>query len=101
MDLGYNDYELYGRWTREGVYFVTRLKDNADYIVLEQHPVLAHQHILSDEAVIFAAAKAQTNCPFPLRRIVVQDPDTAESIALLTKHFEFAASAEGKISFTS
>ena len=97
MDRGYNDYELYGSWTREGVYFVTRLKDNADYIVLEQHPVLAHKHILSDETIIFASAKAQTNCPFALRRIVVEDPDTGESIALLTNHFEFAASTIGAI----
>jgi len=97
MDRGYNDYELYGKWTREMVYFVTRLKDNADYIVLEQHPVLAHKHILSDETIMFASAKAQTNCPFPLRRIVVEDPDTGESIALLTNHFEFAASTIGAI----
>jgi len=97
MDRGYNDYELYGRWTREGVYFVTRLKDNADYIVLEQHPVLAHKHILSDETIFFAAAKAQKNCPFPLRRILVEDPDSGESIALLTNHFEFAASTIGTI----
>jgi hypothetical protein len=97
MDRGYNDYELYGKWTREMVYFVTRLKDNADYIVLEQHPVLAHKHILSDETIMFAAAKAQTNCPFALRRVVVQDPDTGESITLLTNHFEFAASTIGAI----
>jgi len=97
MDRGYNDYELYGKWTREMVYFVTRLKDNADYIVLEQHPVLANKHILSDETIMFASAKAQTNCPFPLRRIVVADPDTGESIALLTNHFEFAASTIGAI----
>jgi hypothetical protein len=97
MDRGYNDYELYGKWTREMVYFVTRLKDNADYIVLEQHPVLANKPILSDETIMFASAKAQTNCPFPLRRIVVEDPDTGESIALLTNHFEFAASTIGAI----
>jgi hypothetical protein len=41
MDRGYNDYELFANWTRTGVYFVTRLKDNADYIVLEEHPVAA------------------------------------------------------------
>jgi hypothetical protein len=97
MDRGYNDYELYGKWTREMVYFVTRLKDNADYIVLEQHPVLANKHILSDQTIMFASAKAQKNCPFPLRRIVVADPDTGESIALLTNHFEFAASTIGAI----
>jgi IS4 transposase len=97
MDRGYNDYELYGKWTREMVYFVTRLKDNTDYIVLEQHPVLANKHILSDERIFFASAKAQKNCPFPLRRIVVEDPDSGESIALLTNHFEFAASTIGAI----
>jgi hypothetical protein len=97
MDRGYNDYELYGKWTRQGVYFVTRLKDNADYHILEQHPVLANKHILSDETIMFSSTKAQNNCPFPLRRIVVEDPDTGESIALLTNHFEFAASTIGAI----
>ncbi len=97
MDRGYNDYELFANWTRTGVYFVTRLKDNADYIVIEQHPVAAHKHIVSDETIIFAAEKAQKDCPFPLRRIVVTDPDSGQAIALLTNHFEFAASTIGAI----
>ena len=97
MDRGYNDYELFANWTRTGVYFVTRLKDNADYIVIEQHPVAAHRHIVSDETIFFAAEKAQKKCPFPLRRIVVTDPDSGKAIALLTNHFEFAASTIGAI----
>ncbi|MFL6449445.1 MAG: hypothetical protein ACJ746_17440, partial [Bryobacteraceae bacterium] len=28
MDRGYNDYALFGKWTAEESYFVTRLKDN-------------------------------------------------------------------------
>jgi hypothetical protein len=97
MDRGYNDYELFATWTRTGVYFVTRLKDNADYIVIEQHPVAAHKRIVSDETIVFAATKAQKHCPFPLRRIVVTDPDSGQPIALLTNHFEFAASTVGAI----
>ena len=97
MDRGYNDYELFANWTRTGVYFVTRLKDNADYIVIEQHPVAAHKHIVSDETIVFAAEKAQKKCPFPLRRIVATDPDSGQAIALLTNHFEFAASTIGAI----
>ena len=92
MDRGYNDYELFANWTRTGVYFVTRLKDNADYIVLEEHPVAARGNIVSDETIFFAAAKAQKDCPFPLRRIVSVDPESGQPIALLTNHFEFAAS---------
>jgi len=97
MDRGYNDYELFANWTRSGVYFVTRLKDNADYIVLKEHPVAARGNIVSDETIFFAAAKAQKHCPFPLRRIVSVDPESGQSIALLTNHFEFAASTIGAI----
>ena len=38
MDRGYNDYALFGKWTDEEIYFVTRLKDNAAYEVLEEWP---------------------------------------------------------------
>jgi hypothetical protein len=97
MDRGYNDYELFANWTRTGVYFVTRLKDNADYIVLEEHPVAARGNIDSDETIFFAGPKAQRDCPFPLRRIVSNDPESGQTIALLTNHFEFAASTIGAI----
>jgi hypothetical protein len=36
MDRGYNDCSLFGKWTDEGIHFVTRLKDNAAYEVLEK-----------------------------------------------------------------
>ena len=29
VDRGYVDYRLFAHWTRNGIYFVTRLKDNA------------------------------------------------------------------------
>ncbi|MFO7710019.1 MAG: IS4 family transposase [Desulfobacterales bacterium] len=88
---------MFANWTRSGVYFVTRLKDNADYRVLEEHPVCARANILCDQTSIFAAPKAQKDCPFPLRRIVSIDPESGQSIVLLTNHFEFAASTIGAI----
>ncbi len=36
-DRGYNDYELFGRWTTQGVYFVTRMKDNAVFEVVKEN----------------------------------------------------------------
>jgi hypothetical protein len=97
MDRGYNDYRLFANWTRNGVYFVTRLKDNADYLVVDQHPVATRGHIVCDETICLAAPAAQKNCPFPLRRIVATDPDSGKPIVLLTNHFEFAASTIGAI----
>jgi hypothetical protein len=36
-DRGYNDYRLFAQWTQAGVYFVTRMKDNALFEVVEDH----------------------------------------------------------------
>jgi len=80
MDRGYNDYRLFANWTRNGVYFVTRLKDNADYLVLEQHPITGSCNIVCDETIYFAAPAAQKKCPFPLRRIVATDPTAASRL---------------------
>ena len=39
MDRGYNDYKLFALWTSNEIFFVTRLKDNADYTVKKpKHP---------------------------------------------------------------
>ena len=48
MDRGYNDYALFGRWCQAGVYFVTRLKTDAVYRVLEWRPVPSQGNVLSD-----------------------------------------------------
>lgn len=38
FDRGYTDYAWFQQLTEEGVHFVTRLKDNAAYIVMERRP---------------------------------------------------------------
>jgi len=39
MDKGYNDYRLFSSWTEPGIYFVTRMKDNAVYDVVDERDV--------------------------------------------------------------
>jgi len=36
-DRGYNDYQLFADWTAKDIFFVTRLKDNAQFEVVEDH----------------------------------------------------------------
>jgi hypothetical protein len=91
MDRAYNDYEVFGDWTTKGVFFVTRLKDNAVYSVVEERPVPENRNIRSDEIILLSGAKAQEKCPYRLRRIVVWDPDNEREIVLLTNHLEFGA----------
>jgi hypothetical protein len=91
MDRGYSDYTLFDTWTRQGVFFVTRLKDNAVYTVEEERPVPAqHPEILSDQLIRLSSAYAQARCPSRLRRIVVRDT-TGEEVVLLTNQFSLAA----------
>jgi hypothetical protein len=89
MDRGYNDYELFGRWTDQKIYFVTRLKDNAAYEVQEKGPLPAHRNILADELIQFTGDKARKDCPCLLRRVVVWDPAGDREIVLLTNLLEF------------
>jgi hypothetical protein len=89
MDRGYNDYALFGKWTDEGIHFVTRLKDNAAYEVLEECPVPANRNIRSDQLIRFTGEKAQKACPSLLRRVVVWDPVNEREIVLLTNLQDF------------
>jgi hypothetical protein len=91
MDRGYNDYALFGKWTDEGIYFVTRLKDNAAYEVLEQGPVPANRNVRSDQLIQFTGEKAQRDCPSPLRRVTVWDAVNQREIVLLTNLQEFGS----------
>ena len=91
IDRGYNDYALFGKWTEQKIYFVTRLKDNAGYEVLEKGLVPANRNIRSDELIQFAGSKAQQDCPYPLRRVVVWDAVGDREIVLLTNLTAFGA----------
>jgi hypothetical protein len=90
-DRGYNDYALFGRWTEEGVYFVTRMKDNAVYEVVGKRPVPQNRNILKDELIELRGPKAIEKCPHPLRRIEVYDPDNDKILVFLTNHMTLGA----------
>jgi len=91
FDRGYNDYALFGAWTQRGVFFVTRLKDNAAYEVVESAMGPLPRNILADELIRFTSAKAAKDCPHLLRRVVVWDPVNQREIVLLTNLLHFGA----------
>ncbi len=91
VDRGYTDYALFGRWTQEGVYFVTRLKENATYEVVNEIQVPENRNIRSDQIIRLSSAQAQKDCPCLLRRVVVWDPEQEREIVLLTNQIAFGA----------
>jgi hypothetical protein len=91
MDRGYNDYKLFASWTENQIYFVTRMKDNADYQVVEEKLIPITGNVLSDQMIRFTGFYAQKNCPHILRRVVAWDSENEREIVLLTNHLKFGA----------
>jgi hypothetical protein len=91
MDRGYNDYKLFTSWTENGIFFVTRLKENAGYEVVEEHTVPKNRNILADQFIRFTEFYAKRNCPHTLRRVVVWDKEKQRKIVLLTNHLRFGS----------
>jgi hypothetical protein len=89
IDRGFTDYTLFGRWTAEGVYFVTRLKRGADYWVIDRRRPIPERGILADEIIEFEGAVSKKKCPYPLRRIEYLDRETGEVFEFLTNHLKF------------
>ena len=92
FDRGYADYDWFASLHAEGVFFVTRMKDNADYGVVERRPVPEHGAVRRDEIIFLYKAARRGNRDLFLRRIEVWDEDQQRGIVFLTNHRAFAAS---------
>jgi hypothetical protein len=90
-DRGYNDFDLFGKWTAQGVFFVTRMKENTLYQVVGEKSPPAHSNLLKDELIELTGYQAQDKCPFPLRRIELYDAEKDEILVFLTNHPDLGA----------
>lgn len=90
-DRAYNDYRLFAKWTEEEVYFVTRMKENALYKVIESRPVPQNRSVLKDQVIGLTGVDAWEKCPYPLRRVELYSPEREEVLVFLTNHFGFGA----------
>jgi FOG: Transposase and inactivated derivatives len=97
LDRGYVDFGRFRAWTDQGVFFVTRMKDNCVYTVKEVRTLPRNKHVLSDEIVRLTGTGMEERYPEPLRRITAENPETGENIVLLTNHLRFAASTISEI----
>lgn len=91
FDRGYADYHWWLTLTSQKVNFVTRLKDSAEYGIVEIRPVTEGSNILRDE-VILLTAQQQIGPEAYLRRIEVWVEDKKESMVFVTNHRKLAAS---------
>ena len=91
LDRGYVDYQLFTKWTRQGVFFVTRLKNNADVARVKSLPVSKGGLIRRDEIIRLQPWVAGRPDLEDLRCVTVWLADKQEELVLLTNHFKLAA----------
>jgi hypothetical protein len=97
LDRAYTDYHLFGSWTDEGVWFVTRMKGNAAYRVVERRDVPESGGVVCDQIIELTGQQARIVCTYRLRRIKYRDADTGQTLVFLTNHMGFAASTIARI----
>ena len=75
FDRGYNNYGLFAQLTRDGAYFVIRLKENVQFEIVEERPLPKRRSILPDQIINWTGHKAKEKCAYKLRKVVVWDRD--------------------------
>src|ERR1700747_1688655 len=91
MDRAYVDYRQFARWTKAGIFFVTRLKENANYWDFEDWPVPKNSNVLKDQLIRLNPITAGAPCREDLRLVTVWDERNQCEVQLLTNQMEFAA----------
>ena len=93
FDRGYNDHGFYDKLTYRGVKYVTRMRSNTLYEVIENKniPYSIKHIILSDQIIRI------TGSSYYYRRIVTLDEETDKSVVLLSNLLKFGATTISNI----
>ena len=91
FDKGYNSYKWHNTLTEQGVFFVTRLRRNAKYRVLERRSVNKVQGVTSDQTIEYQSNDDGSTALMPIRRIGYRDAVTGKHYEFVTNHFAWSA----------
>jgi hypothetical protein len=97
IDRGYVDYAWFAELTRQGVFFVTRLKDNAAYASLGTRAIPTRGPVVRDELITLTGVRTAGKCPYPLRVVEVTDPETGDPLVFLTNQLTFGPTTIARI----
>jgi len=92
IDRAFVDYAWLFYLDSTGVFFVTRLKSNANIAIAETYLTNEkHEHILSDQDIKLLGYFPAKNYPKNLRIVRVYDPESDQTLVLLTNHLTWTA----------
>lgn len=93
FDKGYNDYKAFAHFTAHKTGFVTRIKDNASYINIEELDIGEHIHsgVLKDEIIELDVKNAKESSKLKLRKVAFYDRANKREFEFLTNLFDMRA----------
>jgi Domain of unknown function (DUF4372)/Transposase DDE domain len=91
IDRGYNDYEWFRELTTQEVYFVTRMKEKAVYVVHEECQLPQNRNVVSDQIVSFPRLAREGEEPVLFRRVEIREEERDETIVFLSNLIAFGA----------
>ena len=91
FDKGYNCYRWHNTLTEEGIFFVTRIRRNALYRVLERRASNPGSAVTSDQIIEYTATRKDGDPLVPVRRVGYRDPDTGKHYVFITNQFKWSA----------
>jgi hypothetical protein len=92
IDRGFNDFKWFLELTEDGVYFVTRMKTNTVYTVMEDCEVPANGNVLKDQIVSLPALAKAGEDPVLFRRIEYWNADKSEILVFFSNLLHLAGS---------
>lgn len=90
LDRAYVDFEWLWSLGSQGVFFVTRMKDNILYEVIGQQETPKGKGILKDETIRLVSSRTQERYPQPVRLVTFYDEEHEVTYQFLTNHFRLA-----------
>lgn len=90
FDKGYNDYKAFAHFTENMTGFVTRIKDNAVYNIIETNEIAdkIHSGVIEDKVVELTVKKGNNTTPLKLRKIKFYDRAGKREFEFLTNLME-------------
>jgi len=96
MDRGFVDFGWFRRLDQSGVFFVTRIKSDTRYEVVECRPVISGNKITSDDGIRLTSRWSRSNYPETLRLITLET-EGGECLQFLTNHMTLSAATIAEI----
>jgi len=97
FDRGLVDYQHWASWIESAVFFVTRLKKNAVFEVVETFDIPHRKNLLSDQLIKLKGFYSRKKCPYYLRMVEVWDPMNEKILQFVTNNMDLAAATIGEI----